>query len=181
MSITLEQKLKVLREVESIYALSKKWQRLTPNEKRPNWEGIADAVLKKALGKPIQGPPQRMHIEASAMHHDQDARTARVVERTLKNGMVPPDVLHSFQHGIVTRAPVEGYPKPPPLDHDPALPDIDVYVHDAGQTIVPASHYEPAQDRYHPAEHEPDSHVPPSPAPKQPEQARLPSSYEAVH
>ena len=32
-SITLEEKLKASKEVESIYALAKKWQRLTPDEK----------------------------------------------------------------------------------------------------------------------------------------------------
>lgn len=101
MSITLEQKLKALREVENIYALSKKWQRSVPDEKRPNWERIADNVLRRALGKPITEPRERVSVRASTRHHEQDPRTARVVERTLRNGLVHPDVLHSYSSGVV--------------------------------------------------------------------------------
>ena len=99
-SITLEEKLKAIREVESIYALAKKWQRLTPGEKRPNWERIADAVLKRALNKPVIDPPRQIHLQSGALHHEQDANTARIIERTLKNGIVHPDVLHSYSSDI---------------------------------------------------------------------------------
>ena len=63
-SITLEEKLKAIREVESIYALAKKWQRLTPDEKRPNWERIADAVLQKLVMEGFIGsiPPAEQII-----------------------------------------------------------------------------------------------------------------------
>ena len=37
--------MKAMREVERIYALAKTWHRLVPNEKRPNFEAAADAVL----------------------------------------------------------------------------------------------------------------------------------------
>ena len=99
-SITLEEKLKAIREVESIYALAKKWQRLTPDEKRPNWERIADAVLKRALNKPVIEPPRQIHLKSGALHHEQDPTTARIIERTLKNGTVHPDVLHSYSSDI---------------------------------------------------------------------------------
>ena len=101
MSISLEAKLKALREVESIYRLSKKWQRLTPDEKRPNWERIADAILKKAMGTPLQSLPAGLNVRRSKQHHTHSPRTARVIERTLRNGIVHPDVLHSYRNDKV--------------------------------------------------------------------------------
>jgi hypothetical protein len=101
MSISLETKLKALREVESIYRLSKKWQRLTPDEKRPNWERIADAILKKALGTPVRARPVGLHIRRSQQHHAHSPRSARAIERTLQNGIVHPDVLHSYRNDKV--------------------------------------------------------------------------------
>lgn len=180
MVLSEAQKKDAYREAQHILRLADKWQELMPGERKPNFQRAAQEVLKRALGHTTRRNEEALDIHGGMMH-EHAPREARLLERTLRAGVVHPDVLHSFQHGIVTRAPVEGYPKPPPLEHDPALPDIDVYVHDAGQTIVPASHYEPGRDVYHPNEHEPDSHVPMQETPKQPEQARLPSTYEAVH
>ena len=106
-------------------------------------------------------------------------REARLLERTLRAGVVHPDALHSFQHNITKAAPAEIGQVP--VDDDPNLPDFDLYIHHAGQTMVPPGHYEPGKDVYHASEHAPESHVPMRPAPEQPEQARLPSTYEAVH
>ena len=39
----MEAKLKALKEVEQIYRLSKKWKRNMPDEKRPDFERMADA------------------------------------------------------------------------------------------------------------------------------------------
>ena len=107
--ITLEQKLKALREVETIHALAKKWQRLTPDETRPNWERIADAVLKRAIGQPVAGPPRSLDVREDAMHHEHDRRSAAVIERTLRNGLVHPDVLHAYSSGVNRDRPVKPY------------------------------------------------------------------------
>ena len=48
-TITLEQKLAAMREVQRIYALAQKWRPVMPNQKRPNFEAQADAVLKRAM------------------------------------------------------------------------------------------------------------------------------------
>ena len=101
MPISLDEKLKAIREVESIYALSKKWQRLTPGEKRPNWERLADAVLQKAIGQPLAAPPQPLNVQDDKMHHEHSPRSARVIERTLRNGLVHPDALHAYGSNIV--------------------------------------------------------------------------------
>ena len=99
MPITLEAKLKALREVESIYALAKKWKKLTPDEKPPNWERLADGVLKKALSEPVQPEELELQLQPDGMHHEHDPESARMIERTLRNGIVHPNVLHSYQQG----------------------------------------------------------------------------------
>ena len=138
MSITLEEKLKAIREVESIYALSKKWQRLTPDEKRPNWERIADAVLKKALSKPLVEAPKALHVRSGRLHHQHDPDTARVVERTLKNGMIHPDVLRSYGSGRIER---EVAPRPRRLRPRADTPAVQHFVqHGATDLHYPAGH-----------------------------------------
>ena len=45
----MEAKLKALKEVEQIYRLSKKWRRNMPDEKRPDFERMADRVFRQAI------------------------------------------------------------------------------------------------------------------------------------
>ena len=102
--LTVEQKMKAMREVQEIYALGKKWRRNLPDEKRPDFEGMADRIMSRALGLPtIEGPRGTREPIYEAAHMSlQDPRTAALVERTLKNGMYHPDVLHSFQSDRTT-------------------------------------------------------------------------------
>ena len=179
MVLTQAQQHDAYREARDILKLGEKWQELMPGEKRPDFTRAAREVLKRALGHKIERNEQPLDIHEGEMH-EHAPREAALVERYLRSGTVHPDALHSFQHNIT-----KADPKPAPVTYDlgddPELPDFDLYVHDAGQTIGPAGHYEPGKDVFHASEHEPDSHVPLLPAPKQPEQARLPSTYEAVH
>jgi len=180
MVLSEAQKRDAYREAQQILRLDEKWQELMPGERKPNFQRAAQEILRRALGHTTQRNEEPLNIHGGLMH-EHGPREARLLERTLRAGVVHPDVLHSFQHNITKKAP-GGYPRPPPrASDDPDLPDFDLYVHDAGQTIGPAGHYEPGKDVFHASEHEPDSHVPMRPAPKQPEQARLPSTYEAVH
>ncbi len=91
-SITLEEKLRYMREVESIHRLSK----TTRPPEGKTWSQVADAVLKKALGMPVQERPRSFDV-TDRQHHEHSPRTARVIERTLRNGIVHPDVLHSYR------------------------------------------------------------------------------------
>ena len=102
--LTVEQKMKAMREVQEIYALGKKWRRNLPDEKRPDFEGMADRIMRRAMGLPtVEGPFSTSEPIYEAAHMSlQDPRTAALVERTLKNGMYHPDVLHSFQSDRTT-------------------------------------------------------------------------------
>ena len=184
MVLSEAQKHDAYREAQQILRLADKWQELMPGERKPNFQRAAQEVLKRALGHTTRRNEEALHIHGGLMH-EHGPREARLLERTLRGGVVHPDVLHSFQHGVTKPDPnparlVYGQRDGLPAD-DPDLPDIDVHVHDAGYTQVGPSHYEPARDQYHVAEHEADSHVPMQPGPEQPPQARLPSTYEAVH
>ena len=155
-SITLEEKLKAIREVESIYALAKKWQRLTPDEKRPNWERIADAVLRSALSKPVVGEPKRIRLHSGSMHHEHDPDTARIIERTLKNGVVHPDVLMSYSTGVTTKGRARTrVPRLPPARDTPAVRHI--VQHGATDLHYPAGHLQGYG--FIPMQHEVASHV----------------------
>ena len=90
--ITLEQKLKYLQEVESIYRLSKKV--LPPKGK--TWKQVADQILRKALGAPVVNKTDSINVTKGRQMHLHSPRTARMVERTLKSEMHP-DLLHSYR------------------------------------------------------------------------------------
>ena len=91
--ITLDEKLRYLREIENIHRLSKKV--LPPQG--TTWGRIADKHLRKALGMQIKEPSEPLNVRASRHMHQHSPRTARVIERTLRNGMLHPDVLHSYR------------------------------------------------------------------------------------
>ena len=156
MSISLETKLKALREVESIYRLSKKWQRLTPDEKRPNWERIADAILKKALGTPVQARPAGLNVQRGRQHHTHSPRSAHVIERTLRNGVVHPDVLHSYRNDKVEHGSTRvRYEKPTPRAH--SLPAQHFVQHGGSDLQYPSGHLQGYG--FVPRNHEAASHV----------------------
>ena len=92
--ISLEEKLRYLQEIENIHRLSKKV--LPP--KGTTWARIADKHLQKALGMPLREDADPLRVQAGKHMHQHSPRTARVIERTLRNGIVHPDVLHSFRN-----------------------------------------------------------------------------------
>ena len=161
-NITLEQKLKAMREVQRIYDMSKKWRRPVGHTGRmPNFNAMADAVMKRAVNANIVGDREPLDIRDGKLMHEHDSRTARVIERTLRNGVVHPDVLHSFQSGRVKR-PGRGYPRTR-LPHDPDLPDVDLYVMHPENDLQYPSHFVPGEG-FQPKTHVQPGHVQLAPA-----------------
>ena len=94
--ITLEQKLRYLKEVDSIHALGRKVK--PPRGK--SWSDIAEARLRHVMGLPIREPAaEPMQLKGGGMHHEHSPRSARIIERTLKTGMLPSHVLRSYHTG----------------------------------------------------------------------------------
>ena len=48
--ISREERDRAIKEAEAIVRLGKTWQRLEPNERRPNFEAAAAALLRQTLG-----------------------------------------------------------------------------------------------------------------------------------
>ena len=155
--LTIEQKMKAMREVQEIYAIGKKWRRNLPDEKRPDFEGMADRIMSRALGAPTVQQEPREPIYEAARHWEQDPRTAALVERTLKNGMYHPDVLHSFQSDRTTH---RADPPRPMNVNTVGLPDPHLFVTHPGVMHVHPSHESrggPDGDHFVPSVHEHES------------------------
>ena len=178
MVLSEAQKRDAYREARQVLALADKWQELMPGERKPNFQRAAQEILKRALGHKTSRNEQPLKIHGGLMH-EHEPREARLIERTLRAGVIHPDVLHSFQHDIVT---VDPEPESVEYDigEDPELPDIEVYSHDPSRTIDYPSHYEPATNRFH------SSVVKPHPFAKElksniPAGSTMHSTYEVVH
>ena len=52
--LSREERDRAIKEADSILRLGKKWQRQVPNERRPNFEAAAAAILRKALSSHVE-------------------------------------------------------------------------------------------------------------------------------
>ena len=98
--ISLEEKRAAYEEARQLLLLEKKWQSLMPGERKPDFKRAAKAVIRRALGKQVVPREPDLDLHDGLMH-EHAPREARLIERTLRNGIVHPDVLHSFRHGEV--------------------------------------------------------------------------------
>ena len=143
-AITLEQKLRYLREIENIHRLSKK----TLPPQGTTWTRIADGVLRKAMGHPVQAPAEEINMVRSGHMEHHSPRTARLIERTLRNGVVHPDVLHDFRNDGTQIDRFRGRPysgevaRPPRPALDPVehTPQVEHYVQHPGDLHYPGGH-----------------------------------------
>ena len=167
MSMTEAQKRDAYHEAQHILRLDKKWQHLMP--------GVAREIIRRALGQKVQR--NQAPLDMHGLMHEHKPREAALIERTLKNGMYDPSLLHSFQLGT-KEIPRRQVQQDATIEQGSELPDYEVFVHSHGTPIDSPSHYEPGTDTYHSSVHDPPE---PSEVPMQTTGARLHSDYEAVH
>ena len=154
--ITLEERDRAIKEADQILRLGKKWQRNVPNERRPNFEAAAASILRRTLGSKVTtNRKQPMQIKEDALQHEHNEREARLLERTLKVGTLPREVLHSFQTG---RARKKAQPlrinRGPDPDH---LPDFELYMQDHVHNLGAPGHYDVRSRQYQGHMHAPHS------------------------
>ena len=149
--VSLDEKLRYLREIESIHRLSKKV--LPP--KGTTWARIADRHLQKALGLPIEGAPETLNVKAGKHMHQHSPRTARVIERTLRNGLVHPDVLHSYRDGTPGGKRKAYFSRPRPLPDTPRVQHV--VQHGSSDLVYPHGHLQGFG--FVPGDHQVASHV----------------------
>jgi hypothetical protein len=151
--ITLEQKLRYLKEVENIYRLSKK----TRPPKGKSWASIADSRLRHVMRLPIrESAGQTLTVRPGKRHHEHSPRSARILERTLKNGVVPPGILHSYREGVGTGGRIKDRPEPEPLRQD-ELPVQHFVQHSDSDLPYPHGHLQGFG--FVPREHTVNSHI----------------------
>ena len=111
MPISREEKFAALHEAQRILQLEKKWRRHVPDEKKPDFKRAARVVLQRALGHATvsKEPDMRVH---SGLMHEHDEREARLIERTLRNGTIHPEVLNSFRRASSRLSWAPGRPCP---------------------------------------------------------------------
>jgi len=178
--LSREERHRAIKEADSILRLGKKWQRQVPNERRPNFEATAAAILRKALSSHVEsGKRVPLKIIDNGMQHHHGRREARLLERTFKASSLPQEVLHSFQTGSVRRD-----PKPVRRNRGPDpeyLPRFDLYQHDTVHRMPPG-HYDVRARKYqnymhdmHPAEMS--KHLTPAFMPR----VKVPGGTEELH
>ncbi len=178
MVLSKAQKQDAYREAQQIMLLADKWQELMPGERKPNFRRAAQEVLKRALGHRTARDDEALDIHGGLMH-EHGPREARLIERWMRSGAVHPDVLHSFQHGITTVDTQTRANASADVQLHPDDPDVEVYVHDSGETIHYPSHYEPGTGTYHSSVHAPEPFA--REVLSKQADVQLPSTYEAVH
>jgi hypothetical protein len=102
MPISREEKFAALQEAQRILQLEKKWRRMVPDERKPDFKRAARVIMQRALGHETVGKEPALQVHSGLMHEHPE-REARLIERTLRNGVVPPQVLSSFRDGARTR------------------------------------------------------------------------------
>ena len=178
--ITREERDRAIKEADSILRLGKKWQRNTPNERRPNFEAAAATILRRTIGsKVVSGKKQPMQIKPDSLQHQHNEREARLLERTLKTGTLPPEVLHSFQTGRARKAaePLQVDRGPDP-DH---LPDFELYMQDHVHNLGAPGHYDIRAQRFQGHMHAPHSTRQQRIVPSVMPQVQIPGGTEELH
>ena len=68
MSISREEQFAALQEAQSILQLEKKWHRLVPDERKPNFKRAARVILERALGHTAVGKEPALRVHSGLMH-----------------------------------------------------------------------------------------------------------------
>ena len=135
--ISIEEKRAAYEEARQLLLLEKKWQSLMPGERKPDFKRAAKAVIRRALGKQVVPREPDLDLHDGLMHQHAP-REARLLERTLRNGIVHPDVLHSFRHGEVPEPALTGGRQHVPLGE--LKRNGSTYIGDMAP-MVPAVHF----------------------------------------
>ena len=94
MSMTEAQKRDAYLEAKHILRMDNRWQELMPGERKPNFKRAAREIIRRALGHKVRRNQAPLNLHSGLMHQH-GPREARLVERTLRNGMHAPGLLHS--------------------------------------------------------------------------------------
>ena len=133
MHVNARRHFQPLKEIQRLGQLARTWRRNLPDEQRPAFEQaqlklIDQYVRQGQRARPVPQEPIEIH---NGLMHEHDARSARVLDRTLRNGMVPHAVGLSFRDGSREEKIDEPHwrrPTPPVLEQRAHLPEVNVFM-----------------------------------------------------
>ena len=121
-----------LKEIQNMRRLAQTWQRSIPDERRPAFEKAQLKLIHEYLRKgdrvrPLKQEPIQIH---NGLMHEHDRRSARIIDRTLRNGIIPHAVGKSFRDGSREEKIDAPWWKETsaPLEQRDHLPSVDVYM-----------------------------------------------------
>lgn len=151
-----------LKEIQNMKRLSQTWQRSLPDERRPAFEKaqlklINDYIRKGDRVRPLVQQPIQIH---NGLMHEHDSRSARILDRTLRNGLIPHEVGKSFRDG--SRQEKIGVPwwkhTTVPLEQRDHLPRVEVYMGHS-ETVSDVSHFNSKSSQFVQHHEETPSHI----------------------
>ena len=91
MHVNARRHFQPLKEIQRLGQLSRTWQRNLPDEPRPAFEQaqlklIDQYVRRGERARPAIQEPIEIH---NGLMYEHDPRSARVLDRTLRNGIIP--------------------------------------------------------------------------------------------
>ncbi len=152
-----------IKEIKRLGQLARTWQRLIPDERRPAFEEAQLRLIDKFVRRgvehqPLKQDPIDMH---NGLMHEHDARSARLIDRTLRNGCMPHGAALSFRDGS-REAPInEPYwrSEAPVLEQRDHLPEVDVYTQHTHHDEHEVSHFDSKSMKFVPHQALPAKHI----------------------
>ena len=121
-----------LKEIQRLGQLSRTWQRNLPDEQRPAFEQAQLKLIDQYVrrGERARFPKQDPIEIHNGLMHEHDSRSARVLDRTLHNGIIPHAVARSFRDGSrEDKIDEPHWRRPVPmLEQRAHLPSVDVFL-----------------------------------------------------
>ena len=164
MHINARRHYQPLKEIQRVGQLARTWQRNLPDEQRPAFEQaqlkLIDNYLRKgdrARHRPMQQEPIEIH---NGLMHEHNSRSARMIERTLRNGLMPAHTLESFRDGSREQKIDEPYwrTRQPVAEQRAHLPKVDVFLQHSEDTHD-VSHFDSGSGAFVPQQAEVERHV----------------------
>ena len=138
MHVNARRHFQPLKEIQRLGQLSRTWQRNLPDEPRPAFEQaqlklIDQYVRRGERARPAIQEPIEIH---NGLMYEHDLRSARVLDRTLRNGIMPHAAAMSFRDGSREEKIDEPHwrRQQPILEQRAHLPTVDVFLQHSQDT-----------------------------------------------
>ena len=138
MHVNARRHFQPLKEIQRLGQLARTWQRNLPDEPRPAFEQAQLKLIDRYVqrGERARYPKQDPIEIHNGLMHEHESRSARVLDRTLRNGIMPHAAAQSFRDGSREEKIDEPHwrRRVPMLEQRAHLPSVDVFLQHQGDT-----------------------------------------------